>query len=134
MLPTGALLPDRGYGPDGHRFVFHRAAEATWHPWRLTGYECRDTGIGAAMDGTAGARVVRPVGSPLPVTTRHSAEFVFTFVLDGGLTLQRANDEPLRLHEGDSFVVPAHTDYTLSDPTSDLQLLDVTLPSEVPSP
>ncbi len=133
VLPTGELLPQRGFGPDGHRFVFHRAAEASWQPWRLDGYEYRDTGIGAAMDGVAGARVVRPVGSPAAVTTRHAAEFVFTFVLDGGITLQRAGDEPLRLDEGDSFVVPAHTDYTLSEPTSNLQLLDVTLPAEVPA-
>lgn len=131
VLPTGTLLPLRGYGPDGHRFVFHRAAEATWRPWRIDGYECRDTGIGAAMDGVAGARVVRPVGAPAPVTTQHSAEFVFSFVLDGGVTLQHRGDEPLRLSEGDAFVVPAHTPYTLSDPSPDLQLLDVTLPADV---
>jgi quercetin dioxygenase-like cupin family protein len=131
QLPTGKVLPDRGYGDDGHRFVFHRAAEATWSPWRLEGYEHRDTGIGAATDGVAAARVVRPVGSPAPVTTSHSAEFVFTFVLDGAITLQRADDEPMRLGEGDSFVMPAHTPYTLSDPTADLQLLDVTLPATV---
>ena len=131
VLPTAAVLPDRGYGDDGHRFVFHRAADATWSPWRLAGYEHRDTGIGAATDGVAAARVVRPVGSPAPVTTSHDAEFVFTFVLDGAITLQRADDEPLRLGEGDSFVMPAHTPYTLSDPSADLQLLDVTLPAIV---
>jgi quercetin dioxygenase-like cupin family protein len=131
-LPTGRTLPERGYGPDGHRFVFHQAATATWTPWRVAGYEYRDTGIGAAMDGVAGARVVRPSGSPAAATTSHSAEFVFTFVLDGGITLQRETDEPLQLTEGDCFVVPAHVRYTLSDPTADLQLLDVTLPADVP--
>lgn len=132
VLPSDLTLPHRGYGADGHRFVFHRAAEATWSPWRLDGYEHRDTGIGAATHGMAAARVVRPVGTPPPVTFRHAAEFVFTFVLDGGITLQREGDEPLRLGEGDSFVVPAHTTCTLSDPTADLQLLDVTLPDVVP--
>jgi quercetin dioxygenase-like cupin family protein len=131
-LPTGLSLPERGYGPDGHRFVFHQAAQATWQPWRLEGFEYRDTGIGAAMDGVAGARVVRPSGAPSPVTGRHSAEFVFTFVLDGDITLQREHDEPLQLHEGDSFVIPAHTDYTLSTPSPTLQLLDITLPAHVP--
>jgi len=130
-LPTGLTLPDRGYGPDGHRFVFHQAATATWAPWRLNGYECRDTGIGAAMDGVAGVRVVRPMGSCARVTTEHNAEFVFHFVLDGGITLQRADDTPIRLAEGDSFVMPAHTPYTISEPTPDLQLLDVTLPDAV---
>jgi quercetin dioxygenase-like cupin family protein len=130
-LPTGRLLPERGFGPDGHRFVFHQADSATWLPWRLDGYEHRDTGIGAAMDGVAAARVVRPVGAPAPVATSHTAEFMFNFVLDGAITLQRDNDEPMRLNEGDSFVIPAHTPYTLSDPSADLQLLDVTLPAEV---
>ncbi len=130
-LPTGRLLPERGFGSDGHRFAFHQATNATWLPWRLDGYEHRDTGIGAAMDGVAGARVVRPIGSPAPVATSHAAEFMFNFVLDGAITLQRDNDEPMRLNEGDSFVMPAHTPYTLSDPSADLQLLDVTLPAEV---
>ncbi|HQZ33253.1 MAG TPA: cupin domain-containing protein [Ilumatobacteraceae bacterium] len=130
-LPTGVTLPDRGYGPDGHRFVFHQAATATWMPWRSNGYEFRDTGIGAAMDGVAGVRVVRPLGSPTPLTTQHGAEFVFQFVLDGGITLQRGDDEPVRLGEGDSFVMPAHMPYTLSEPTADLQLLDVSLPNLV---
>ena len=92
-------------------------------------------GIGWAMDGVAGARVVRPMGTgvPIPVAARHAAEFVFTFVLDGGITLQRGDDAPVRLGEGDSFTMPAHMDYVLSDPTLDLQLLDVTLPDAVPA-
>jgi len=130
-LPSGLTLPDRGYGPDGHRFVFHQAASATWAPWRLKGYEYRDTGIAAAMDGVAGVRVVRPIGAPATVTTQHDAEFLFHFVLDGAITLQRGDDTPLRLGEGDSFVMPAHTPYTLSDPTADVQLLDVTLPATI---
>ncbi|MGB8860505.1 MAG: cupin domain-containing protein [Ilumatobacteraceae bacterium] len=130
-LPTGASLPHRGYGPDGHRFVFHQAANATWAPWRSAGYEYRDTGIGAAMNGVAGVRVVRPVGAPAPARTQHDAEFLFHFVLDGAITLQREDDEPVRLGEGDSFVMPARTPYTLSEPTADAQLLDVTLPAAV---
>jgi quercetin dioxygenase-like cupin family protein len=128
-LPTEHTLPDRGYGPDGHRFVFHRAATATWSPWRSAGYECRDMGIGAATDGVAGARVVRPVGAPAPVTAQHAGELLFHFVLDGAITLQHAGDAPMRLTEGDSFVVPAHVPYTLSEPTTTAQLLDVTLPA-----
>lgn len=130
-LPTSAVLPDRGYGPDGHRFVFHRATGAAWAPWRLPGYECRDTGIAAATDGVAGARVVRPVGSPAPAGTAHNAEFVFGFVLEGGITLAADGHGEHRLHEGDSFVVPAGLHHTFSAPTTDLQLLDVTLPGDL---
>lgn len=130
-LPSMRTLPDRGYGPDGHRFVFHRAQGASWTPWRLPGYECRDTGIEAATDGLAGARVVRPVGSPTAVTTEHSAEFVFGFVLEGSVTLAADGHGEHRLCEGDSFVVPAGVGHTFSAPTPDLQLLDVTLPGDV---
>ena len=128
-LPTGRIEPDRGFGADGHRFVFHQAATATWTPSRFAGYETRDTGIGAATDGVAGVRVLRPTGKPQPVTTAHDSEFQFHFVLDGAITLQRAGDEPMRLQDGDSFVVPANVAYTLSEPTADAQLLDVTLPA-----
>ena len=128
-LPTGAIDVQRGFGADGHRFVFHQAALAKWTPARLTGWESRDTGIGAATDGVAGVRVLRPVGEPQPATTSHSGEFQFHFVLDGAITLQRGDYERLRLTEGDSFVVPAHVAYTISEPTTDAQLLDVTLPA-----
>ena len=74
-------------------------------------------------------RVLRPVGQPPPVTTAHSSEFQFHFVLNGSITVQRESDEPMRLHDGDSFVVPANVAYTLSAPTADAQLLDVTLPA-----
>ncbi|MEY4174756.1 MAG: hypothetical protein RI900_1921, partial [Actinomycetota bacterium] len=130
-LPSAQVLPERGYGPDGHRFVFHRAEGATWGPWRQPGYECRDTGIGTATDGVAGARVVRPVGSPAPVTSAHTAEFVFGFVLDGAITLSADGHGEHRLTEGDSFVVPAGLRHTLSAATADLQLLDVSLPDDV---
>ncbi len=129
MLPTGTIDTTRGFGGDGHRFVFHQAANAKWSPSRFAGYETRDTGIGAATDGVAGVRVLRPIGEPEPVTTSHNIEFQFHFVLDGSITLQRQGDEPMRLTDGDSFVVPANVNYTLSEPTADAQLLDVTLPA-----
>ncbi len=128
-LPTGVIEPARGFGADGHRFVFHQAAGARWTPSRFAGYETRDTGIGVATDGVAGVRVLRPIGTPQPVTTSHQSEFQFHFVLDGSITLQRASDEPMRLADGDSFVVPANVAYTLSEPSADAQLLDVTLPA-----
>ena len=58
QLPTPHLLPERRFA--GQRFVRHVAASARWEPWRLPGFEARDTGIGAATEGLAGVRVVRP--------------------------------------------------------------------------
>lgn len=128
-LPTAALRPDRDFG--GQRFVRHEAAQATWRPWRLDGYECRDSGIGAATRGLAGARTVRPRSSMPPVTCSHDAEFLFLFVLDGGVTLQTEGHGPERLAAGDSVVVPAGMRHSLADPSTELELLEVTLPAAI---
>ncbi len=131
VLPTGRVLPDRVFG--GQRYVRHIAADAAWHPWRHPGFEYRDTGIGAATDGLAAARVARPLaGTVDTVRSAHDAEFVFGFVLEGGLTLDCAGQVPFALVAGDTFVVPAGMPYRFSDCTPDLELLDVTLPDVVP--
>ena len=59
-LPTGPGDPARAW--DGQRFVRHIAEGASHQPWRIDGWECRDSGIGAATDGLAGVRVARPAG------------------------------------------------------------------------
>lgn len=128
-LPTAPLRPDRDFG--GQRFVRHVAATATWLPWRLDGYECRDSGIGAATRGLAGARTVRPRGNVPPVTCSHDAEFLFLFVLDGGVTLQAEGREVERLAAGDSVVVPAGMQHALAEPSAQLELLEVALPAEI---
>ncbi len=131
-LPTGVVRPDRDFG--GQRFVRHIAAEATWHPWRLDGFEYRDIGIGAATDGLAGVRVARPLAGVdgTPVRSAHDAEFVFGFVLEGSMTLDCDGSEPFALTSGDTFVVPAGMSYAFTNCSSDLELLDVTLPDLVP--
>jgi quercetin dioxygenase-like cupin family protein len=128
-LPTPTVQPERDFG--GQRFVLHRAAGAPWAPWRLDGYDARDTGIAGAVDDLAGVRVVRPaIGPEPPVTvTRHDAELVFWFVLAGSVTV-RLDDRHERFHRGDSVAVPAGLPHALEDPTPDFELLDVTLPSE----
>ncbi|MGD9997434.1 MAG: cupin domain-containing protein [Ilumatobacteraceae bacterium] len=136
-LPTGRVLPDRDFG--GQRFVRHDASKATWHSWRVPGFAARDLGIGAATDGLAGARVVRPAGfgATQPVLRTHDAELVFTFVLRGGVAFEHGAgpgvDEPARheLGAGDTVVVPAGMASRFVDWTTDLELLDVTLPDRV---
>ena len=130
-LPTGRVLPERVFG--GQRYVRHIAAEAAWHPWRHAGFEYRDTGIGAATEGLAAARVARPVaGTTSTERCVHDAEFVFGFVLEGGVTLDCDGHAPFALVAGDTFVVPAGMPYRFVDCTADLELLDVTLPDVVP--
>jgi quercetin dioxygenase-like cupin family protein len=132
-LPTGRATPHRDFG--GQRFVRHVAATAPFLPWRVPGFEYRDIGIGQATDGLAGVRVARPMAgldhdSPY---VQHDAEFVFLFVLAGAVTFQHQDDQQQSadLVEGDTVVVPAGLAHRLVRPSSDLELLDVTMPDTI---
>ena len=128
-LPTPHLLPERDFG--GQRFVRHVAAEATWRPWRASGFEMRDTGIAAATDGLAGVRVVRARGSAAATFAPHGGELLFLFVLAGEVGLDGRTLGRHRLNVDDSCVVPAGADYALEAGT-DIEILEVTLPAVLP--
>ena len=127
-LPTAVEVPERRFS--GQRFVRHQAADATWRPWRSPGFEARDIGIGAATDGLAGVRVVRPADADRTEAAAHRAEFVFGFVLAGSMTLV-AGDACFDLVMGDTFVVPAGTTSAWVACSPNLEVLDVTLPDQV---
>src|SRR5215472_5045935 len=124
-LPTGRLDPTRDFG--GQRFLWHVAAKARWQPWRIAGFECRETGMGEATKGLAGARVVRPKGASETPPASHAREFQFFFVLDGIATL--ACEGTHSLSPGDAVTIPAGLPYALGDCADDLSLLEVTLPA-----
>ncbi len=130
-LPTPTVDPGRVFG--GQRFVRHVGASATWAPWRFAGFEAQDTAVGEATQGLAGVRFVRPTsGGVAPHAATHGAEFVFAFVLEGSIDL-RTGDTNHTLAAGDSVVVPADLPYQWSRPSTDLRLLDVTLPAAIPA-
>lgn len=131
-LPTKKVCAHRDF--QGQRFVRHVAQAATWQPWRVGGFESRDTGIAAATVGLAGARVVRPLRSltdslHAPVCSV-DVEFLFTFVLQGSVSLQREEQDPERLEAGDCFTMPAGLRYGLTGCSDDLEFLEVSLPAE----
>jgi len=126
-LPTPALRREREFG--GQRFVRHEAAAAEWRPWRLAGFEARDTGISEATRGLASVRVARVRGARAPHFWRHDAELLFVFVLMGATTLECEGRHPQRLAAGDAFVVPAGLAHSLADCSDDLELLEVALPA-----
>ena len=126
-LPTPEVQSQRDFG--GQRFVLHQVAQAEWHPWRIEGFEFRDTGIGAATNGLAGVQVVRPVENTTPQICSHSGEFCFLFTLSGGITLTVAGRGAHRLEAGVSCVIPAQSRHALTGGTDDLELLEVTLPA-----
>ena len=128
-LPTPDRYPERDFS--GQRFVRHIAAQASWSPWRMDGFEMRDTGIGAATAGLAGVRVLRPIaGHSGTGRQQHATEFCFYFVLNGHLTVE-VDGQPLALSSDDSITVTDTTAYRFGDASADLQLLEVTLPALV---
>ena len=124
-LPTPNFRPDREW--DGQKFVHDIGSKGVFKPFRIPGFEARDTTIMAATKGVASVMVARPVGAAAP-WTKHEGDILFTFVMTGGMTLEGEGKDPYRLESGDAFVIPPGMATRYSDPTADLQLLEVTLP------
>jgi quercetin dioxygenase-like cupin family protein len=124
-LPTPALRPEREW--QGQRFVHNVGAKAEWAPFRLPGYEARDTTIAENTKDVAGVMVVRK-GQGTPVPTRHGADILFGFVMGGEVTLEGEGKQPYRLTAGDAFVIPPGMATRLAGPTEDFELLEVALP------
>ena len=129
-LPTATLDPQRDFG--GQRFCRHRMRDAVWGPWRMPGFEARRTGIDDATRGVANVEVARVVNGAMDgstaVVTSHDADILFTFVLQGGLTLRASGLEAQELRAGDAFTVPPRTRAAYERRSADLELLEVSLP------
>ena len=126
-LPTATMSPDRDFG--GQKFCRSEGEKAVWQPWRLQGFEARETGIGAATAGVASVKVARAVGSTGAQVTSHTSDILFTFVLSGSVTLRGEGQGAHALSEGDAYVIPPHLSTSLTDCSADLQLLEVSLPA-----
>lgn len=129
-LPTSRL--DRRFG--GQRFVLHRAADAAWATWRSVPFECRDTGITAATDGTVGARIVQAGGGAELASTAHDGELQFWFVLGGTARILLPGRADECLSRGDAVAVPAGVPYGLSIGSGGCELLEVTVPAQLEDP
>ena len=129
VLPTPHARPNREW--EGQRFVHDIGAEGVFHPFRIPGFEARDTSINLNTRGVASVMVARPVGktAALPAPwTAHEGDILFTFVMAGAMTLEGEGKDPYRLEPGDAFVIPPGMATRYADPTPDLELLEVTLP------
>jgi quercetin dioxygenase-like cupin family protein len=124
-LPNATANPDRLFA--GQRFVHHRAETAVWGPHRLPGFTARDTTIAENTGGVAGVQVVRR-GEGVPTRTTHDADILFTFVMEGTMTLEGEGRAPVALAPGDAFVVPPGMATRYGAPSADLELLEVSLP------
>lgn len=124
-LPTDTFRPDREW--DGQRFVHHKVEEATWTPFRIPGFTCRDTGIAQNTQDIAGVQVVKPDSGEAPWTT-HESDILFSFVMAGSVTLLGQGRAPQVLNAGDAFVIPPGTATQMQNATDDFELLEVSLP------
>ena len=126
-LPTPHYRPDREF--QGTKFVLHREKDATWGPWRIPGFEARETGIGEATKSIAGVQVARRVPGVAVPATQHDGDILFGFVRKGSTSLE-AYGHPLRdLAAGDAFVLPPHVTVGVHAPSDDLEILEVALPA-----
>jgi quercetin dioxygenase-like cupin family protein len=127
-LPTGVVRPERAFG--GQRFVRHVAAAAPTAPWLVPGLDARDTGIGAATGGLAGAVVVTAT-DPATVDAgwlTHDDELVFDAVLGGAAELalrSAAGERTESLVAGDAVALPPGTEWRWSAWSDDVELLEV---------
>jgi quercetin dioxygenase-like cupin family protein len=123
-LPTLYERPEREW--DGQRFVHNLAEGAAWVPFRLPGFECRDTTIAANTKDVAGVQVVRR-GQGTPQWSCHDADIHFTFVMKGTMLLEGEERAPFPLEAGDAFVIPPGMKTRYAEPSDDIELLEVTL-------
>ena len=124
-LPTAQERPDREW--QGQRFVHSLAKDGVFAPFRIPGFEARDTTINENTKGVASVMVARPSGGASP-WTRHDCDILFNFVMAGSMVLEGEGKDPYRLEPGDAFVVPPGMATRYSEPSADLQLMEVTLP------
>lgn len=128
-LPTVAINPDRIF--QGTKFCHNKVEEAVWSPWRIDGFEARDTGIGNATGGIANVQVVRPLaGAAQAPATRHNTDILFTFVKEGAMNLKAEGHKTHALVAGDAFVVPPDMPVAYWGCSDDLELLEISLPGE----
>jgi len=124
-LPNGQGDPNREW--QGQTFVHHVKDTATWQPFRIPGFTCRDTGINAGTKGVASIQVAR-FEQGTPPATSHDTDIHFTFVMDGRMTLE-ADGHPARdLEAGDAFVTPPGLVTRYANCSNDLELLEASLP------
>jgi len=126
-LPTASVDPERDFG--GQRFVRHIAENASKTAWVDESLVVRDTGIGKATDGLAGAVVVATESEPASTVLTHEGEFVLLVGLAGDAVLD-VGGRPVTLTPRTSIAIPAGTSWCWSTHGPDHEALVVSLPAD----
>jgi quercetin dioxygenase-like cupin family protein len=135
-LPNAIV--DTGKEYFAQQFVHHIAQESAREPWRIKGFHARNLGIGKATLGIVGAYVVSPIidilrESAEPTLLKHDEEFLFLFILKGGLEFFIDGQETLNLKEGDSVTIPAGLFHGILSCSNDAEFLEVRLSDDFSS-
>ena len=126
-LPTPTYSPNREF--DGQQFCRHQLKEAIWVPWRLDGFESRETGINEATKGLASVHIARPMNNGTkPPLTSHNSDILFTFMLEGEMELYTEGHGTQTLRPGDAFVMPPDLKYQITNYSQTLEFLELALP------
>ena len=129
VLPTEKYQPDREF--QDQTFCHHVSKNATWTPWQIPSFEFRETGVKKATNEMVCVHVARKVpDEKSQPTISHSADILFTFIMNGALELKAEGHGSSQLKPRDAFVVPPHTKYQLLNCSDDLELLQVALPGK----
>ena len=124
-LPSPDCPPDRRFG--GQRFVHHERASAAWEAG-AAGLRVQETAIADATDGAADVRLLQVDSAPSDriELAPLAASFRFWFVREGTANAALGG-ELLPLAPDVALVLPPDQPVVLVDPSSDLELLEVSL-------
>jgi len=126
-LPNGPPNPKRSF--QGQKFVHFKSDEASWKDFRIPGFVSKDTLISHNTKHVAGVEVIKSNGKKAREST-HTSDILFNFVMEGTMTLEGEGKEPYSLVPGDAFVIPPIMKTKYTDISSDLELLEVSLPGK----
>ena len=124
-LPSPDSPPDRRF--EGQRFVRHQRASVAWQTG-AAGLCVQETDIADATGGAADVRLLRVDSAPTDgiELAALTASFRFWFVRQGTANVALGGDLlPLSPHS--ALVIPSCEPFRLTDPTPDLELLEVSL-------
>ncbi|WP_040494836.1 hypothetical protein [Ilumatobacter nonamiensis] len=125
-LPTPTIDRERDFS--GQRFVRHVAAASTTQPWVDPSFVARETGIGEATGGVAGAVVVSAASAAQSPVLTHDGEFVLIVGIDGDAVLD-LGEHSIDLTSRTSVAIPAGTTWCWSRHSADHSALVVSLPA-----
>merc|ERR1719188_1389468 len=119
-LPTKHYRPDREW--QGQKFCHHRQENAVWTPWRLPGFEHRNTGVDVCTRNMAGVKVVRPSGGSTPSTkSSHTADIYFSFCMAGTAKVDIEGDSTHCLRKGTAVTLPPNLPHCWKDVSPDFE-------------